>query len=114
MKTTWGSEIEAVLHAGVSLEPFGVQGWALPQADALAAIERLHSLGVPVVGGDAFERDGDRLALAYANWCCDLFPGEEIASYVARSADVAKRFVSEYRGRDPYFAIVPGPDLALS
>ncbi|NEX94032.1 Imm40 family immunity protein [Caulobacter sp. 17J65-9] len=107
MKTTWGSEVEAVLNSGVSLEPFGVQGWALPQVDALAAIERLRGLGVPVVGGDAFERKSGELVLAYANWCCELFPGEEIASYVDRSALVARRFVSEYRGRDPYFAIVP-------
>lgn len=62
-----GSEqIDSILGAGESLEMVGVGNWALDQAGALDAVQRLSCLGVAVAGGDVYAWKNGVLELAPA------------------------------------------------
>lgn len=106
----WSEKIDSILGAGKSLEMLGVRNWALDQAGALDALERLRDEGIAVSGGDVYRRENDRLEPTYDNWYCDRGDGEQVGEYVERSIGVAINYITEYLNPDgrAFFSLVPG------
>lgn len=106
----WSEIIDSILSAGESLEVPGVRNWALNQAGALCALERLHQEGIAVAGGDVYRLENGRLEPTYDNWYCDRGDGEQIGEFVERSIGVAVNYITEYSNSDEraFFSLVPG------
>jgi len=115
----WSEKIDSILGAGKSLEMLGVRNWALDQAGALDALERLRDEGIAVSGGDVYRRENDRLEPTYDNWYCDRGDGEQgpdplrgpsEGEYVERSIGVAMNYITGYLNSDgrAFFSLVPG------
>jgi len=106
----WSEKIDSILSAGESLEVLGVRNWALDQAGALYALERLHQEGIAVAGGDVYRLENGRLEPTYDNWYCDRSDGEQIGEFVERSIGVAMNYITEYLNSDgrAFFSLVPG------
>lgn len=106
----WSETIDSILGAGESLEMLGVRNWALDQAGALDAVERLHSKGIAVAGGDVYRLENGRLEPTYDNWYCDKCDDEPIGEYIEHSVHIAMSYISEYPNSDgrTFFSLVPG------
>lgn len=105
----WSEKIDSILREGESLETLGVRNWALDQAGALGAVERLSRERIAVAGGDVYRRENGRLETTYDNWYCNRKDGEQMSEYIERSVDIAKNYISEYPGSDSgvFFSLVP-------
>ncbi|WP_411850307.1 Imm40 family immunity protein [Stenotrophomonas sp. LGBM10] len=105
----WSEQVDSILGAGESLEVLGVRNWALDQAGALDALERLHHEGIAVAGGDVYRLENGRLEPTYDNWYCDRSDDESIDEYIERSIDIARSYISECPNSDgeTLFSLVP-------
>lgn len=94
---------------GVSLASLGLIEVALKTSDALLAVEILAQSGVSILGGDVYFARGSRIEPAYANWFTERRPSDTPDSYLNRSCDEARRYISEFPKRpdvEPLFVIV--------
>jgi hypothetical protein len=106
----WSKEVDSVLSMGISMDSLGVKNWALTRGQALEAIHHLSSIHIAILGGDVVTEERNCLAPTYDNWYCNRVSEESDDDYVRRSAEVARRYVQDYRetlARRALFAIVP-------
>ena len=90
-------EFETLLTAsGVSLASLGIRDIGLCRDDALKGIEILRSTQIPILGGDAYFRHGDRITLAKGSWHVDPRPFESREDYLNRSWNSAEAYVTEF------------------
>lgn len=110
MKNSWSKEIEAILSEGRSLIDVGIYNWAFTKSAALAAIERLASIGVPILGGDVYEIINGILQSNYDNWYCDPLADETEGEFLDRSLTKAEGYIKAYHAKEPdkiFFVLVP-------
>lgn len=110
MKNSWSKETEAILSEGRSLIDVGINNWAFTKSEALAAIERLASIDVPILGGDIYEIIDGILQSNYDNWYCDPQAGESEGEFLNRSLAKAEGYIRAYHAKDPdkiFFVLVP-------
>ena len=89
----------AWVDRGVHLEDLGISDLAWTITDALMLVDEAAKQGGAVLGGDVYvEVDGDWES-AYENWYCDKRPGEQLAGFVQRSAEEARRYLSNLQTR---------------
>jgi hypothetical protein len=102
-----------LLSTGISLHSIGIYNWALEKEQVLAALAKMKSLNIPVLGGDVYMYKDDRLVPTYANWFCDQLGEETNKDYVLRSIDTAKVYIKkiDLNGVVPYFVLVPGDSI---
>lgn len=107
----WSEHIDSILGVGEYLEMLGVRNWALDQAGALDAVEKLSCQGIAVAGGDVYRRENGRLESTYDDWYCNRNDGEQMDEYVERSTSLARNYISAYPNSDggAFFSLVPGP-----
>jgi hypothetical protein len=101
-------------HRGISLQNPGLQEKAFRRDDASYAVTLLRDAGVPILGGYVYFRRGDRIELAYDNWCADPKPDEDRDAYSKRSWDTTESYIQNYPdlGDDePLFVLVAGKAL---
>ena len=94
---------------GVSLEQLGLHELALRREDALAAIDLLEAAERPILGGDVFFIQGERVELAYANWSTSSKASESVSDYVARCCRDSRKYITDfphYEDRTPIFVLV--------
>jgi hypothetical protein len=104
----WSDAIDAVLSAGVSLAPIGSANWALSREDALAAVDKLYAMNVPILGGDVYRLENGDLIFEYGGWHSDQAVSESAGAFVARSWRETKTYIEEYPLKSALFVIVPG------
>lgn len=89
-------KVESILAVGHALHAFGVNNWALSQADALDAIEKLAVAGVAILGGDVYIAKDGRFEMNYDNWHCDG-SDEDYEIFVRKSAESATEYIRNYK-----------------
>lgn len=117
MDQVWSRTTDEILSVGEFLGEAGVRNWALTREQTLLAIAELGSEGIAVLGGDVYKRDGTVFAANGDSWHCDRDPAEDSETYVSRSVETARRYVTRYptqRSGETYFAVVPGNDPEAS
>lgn len=109
MKCVWSEDVDAVLSVGRTLKSIGVRNWALDRQAALAALERLATLQVAVLGGDVYAVRGESVESNYDSWYCTRDSGEGKAAFVVRSIAKAKSYIANYKAAtgSVLFAMVP-------
>lgn len=76
----------------------GVRGIGFMREPSLDALDTMQKYGrTAVLGGDVYEVVGGKLKVSYDNWHCDRQPGEDWASYVERSIEHSRGYISSYR-----------------
>jgi hypothetical protein len=111
MGKKWPSEVKEILGIGISLDVIGVNNWALSKEQALIALEKLFSIGVPILGGDVYTISNGEINSQYDNWYCERLQDETSMEFVNRSFVSANRYVQNYNSENIdsiYFVIVPG------
>jgi hypothetical protein len=111
MKIFWSEKIDEILKSSHPLMGIGVNNWALTRHEALIAIDKLMTLGVPILGGDVFEQTNDVLRHNYDNWYCNKLDNESIKDFIIKSHEKAKEYIESYHSNKPesiFFVIVPG------
>ncbi len=103
----YSAAVDAILSVGEQLTERGRGNWALPKVAAFDAVKRIGELGVAVLGGDVFRREGSELVFDYAGWSSDPQSGEEWQAFVARSLVETIAYISTYPDEQALFAIVP-------
>jgi hypothetical protein len=94
---TSSKEFEELLAvSGVSLASLGIRDIGLSRSDALKGVEILRNAKLPILGGDAYFRHGERITLATANWYADPRPFESKEDYLSRSWDSAKTYITRF------------------
>jgi hypothetical protein len=104
----WSEAIDAVLSTGVSLAPIGSSNWALNRNDALAAVDKLYAMKVPILGGDVYRLENGDLIFDYGGWYSDQEASESSGAFVVRSWRETKTYIEEYPLKTALFVIVPG------
>ena len=101
---------EFIRSRGVSLAEHGIEEYALPRRDALAAIDMAGVAGLPILGGDVVHLEHGRLRYPGDSWHCDRQAGEPYEDYVQRSLFESKAYVAAYLPTLThfYFVIVAG------
>lgn len=110
MKQIWPEDIGEILKIGKSLFGDGINNWALSKDQALIAIAKLHSIGVPILGGDVYILKDKVFSANYDNWYCDQLPQEEQSVFLNRSIAKARHFIEVYKSQEPektFFVLVP-------
>jgi hypothetical protein len=111
MENIWSVDVDSILSIGRSLENLGIRNWALERNDALAALQRLAEIEVPVLGGDVVVAKNGSLEISYDNWYCNRMREETDLAFLSRSIEVAREFILQYQAKSDVkylFAIVPG------
>lgn len=106
----FSKETEEILEIGKSLSSVGINNWALTKTEAMLVLEKLHSLEVPVLGGDVYEMIDGILQPNYDNWYCDPLNEEARKDFVNRSIDKARSYIEGYTLKDfnsVFFVLVP-------
>jgi hypothetical protein len=104
---SWSPAIDAILSVGERLTALGSWNWALPKAAVLGAVQRIGELGIGILGGDVYRREGSELVFDYGGWHSDAQPGEERQAFIARSLEETIAYISAYPDEQAFFAIVP-------
>ncbi|MFN4120705.1 hypothetical protein [Acidovorax sp.] len=100
-------EFLAILQQeGVSLQSEGVNDIALPLNTALRAIAILRTSRVATIGGEVWERVGDRFKPTYDGWTNEREDRIGESEYIDSSLNAAEKVVAFYssRGGDFYIA----------
>jgi hypothetical protein len=101
---------EQLLRAkGVSLLGLGLKEVALHRPDALLAAEQLRASSVPILGGDVYLFQGEKVEPAFANWHSDRRPGEEWQAFAERSYRETTEYLEAFPHRpnvEPVFVLV--------
>ncbi len=104
----WSENIESILSIGICLKNVGVNNWALNKKQALYAVEELKKNGVPILGGDVYEKQYCKFIQNYDNWFCDKKEYEKDEDFLSRSIQIAFNYINSYNANDKtYFVIVP-------
>lgn len=76
--------------------------------DALKAIELLRSEKTAILGGDVLSDEMGSLVYTYENWYCNKKSDEDQSSYINRSCDFAKKYISNIETRDKsnYYIVI--------
>jgi hypothetical protein len=71
--------------------------------EALAFVNYLQKLQIPILGGDVYYIDdnGD-IRLTYDNWYCDKMPEENNIEYYMRSIKITMDYINKYRSYQNY------------
>lgn len=107
MSFVWSEKIDSILSVGFFLDSLGIRNWALRRDEALAAIDQLEALGVPILGGDVYQLVNELPEHTYDSWYCDRGADEADPTYLRRSADEARRYIQAYLVGQAVFSIVP-------
>jgi Immunity protein 40 len=94
------STVTEILKVGISLEPIGINNWALSKEDAIKALDKLHQLQIPVLGGDVCENIEGVLRYNYDNWYCDRQSNEFKIDFVNRSITKARDYIDNYKSKN--------------
>ena len=106
---------EALLaHAdafGIDLQAIGLAARAFQRTHALDYVSIAEARGQCVLGGDVLVRESSRENWRHAreNWSCDRSDGERFSSYVRRSAQVARDYISKFADDDAAYVTVVWP-----
>lgn len=93
---------------GVSLKSEGVDDMALPLEAALRAISILRASRVPTVGGEVWERVGDRFKPTYDGWSLERENCIDENEYIDATLNAAEKVVGFYSSRNGVFFIAFG------
>ena len=88
---------QSVLSRGIPLKESGINNWAFDKEDALQVLCDLKSKGVPVFGGDVYEKKGTKIELGFDNWYCERNEHEDQSDFVERSILRAKSYITSYK-----------------
>ncbi|HEY0425775.1 MAG TPA: Imm40 family immunity protein [Rhodopila sp.] len=117
MPKNFSTVVESILSRGIDMEEFGSANWALCPEDALEALSKLHELGIPVLGGDVWEKRDGHPSLTLDNWFSRPKTDEPFAGFLERSIAEARNYIRSYRpsGNVEYlFEIVVDRSAGLS
>ena len=89
-------EIIEVLEVGDPMLDYGVNNWALNQAQANKAIDKLEKMMIPILGGDVYVFINGKYKSTNDHWALDQIPGESRHEYVSRTVSNAKYCVELY------------------
>lgn len=81
---------------GVSLESAGVNDRAFVPEDALSVLNILRDAGVPVVGGEVWKIDGDKLRMTNDIWEVDRSGCLDEYAYLQKSLSLAEKQTRKY------------------
>lgn len=106
---TWSDEIDQILSDGISLHDLGTNNWALDRPAALAAIDHLGAMRVPILGGDVYRLENGAMRSLYDSWHCDRRLTETDSDFLERSIAQARNYVEKYPPAEQmlYFTLVP-------
>jgi hypothetical protein len=76
---------ESVLSKGVQVGPEEPSEIAWPLVLSTKVINAVKESGLAIVGGDLYEKVGERFKPAYENWSIDIERGEKWEEYVKRT-----------------------------
>lgn len=91
------STVRDILSRGISLEESGINNWAFDKDGALQALCDLRAEGLPVLGGDVYEKKGPKIELGFDNWYCERNQNEDENDFVERSILKAESYIKSYR-----------------
>jgi Immunity protein 40 len=103
----WSEKIDAVLVNGLSLEEYGIANYALSRTNALIAIDKLRNMGVTILGGDVYLREGINWKSTGDSWCIEIQDGNISDQSVNFGYEKALEYINNHRIEDIYFSIVP-------
>jgi hypothetical protein len=95
---------------GISLAALGLREVALPTGDALDGVRVLKELSVPILGGDVYFEELEKVKPGYANWHVDRRDGETRQEFALRSCLKAEDYIAKFPrqiGGQPLFVLVP-------
>jgi len=104
---SWSPAVDEILSTGERLTALGSWNWVLSKAAALEAVRRIGDLGVGILGGDVYRREGAELVFDYAGWHSDPRPEEPASDSIARSIGEAAGYISAYPNEAAMFSLVP-------
>jgi len=88
--------LEILEREGASLESEGVSDVGLPPEGAMRAITILRRAGIGIIGGEVWERKGDRITPTYDIWYVNRADYQEMNEFLQSSWAMAEREVSRY------------------
>ncbi|MCG8312328.1 MAG: Imm40 family immunity protein [Pseudomonadales bacterium] len=107
---------QAILEKGLATYPEDSSEIAWPIALANEVVGKVNEAGLAILGGDIYERNGQRFKPAYEHWHSEIWPGEKWEDFVLRSYVEAKAYLKSYWLKEEQWfvlVVVEKPDASM-
>lgn len=94
--------LDRLISQGFSLASLGVTEHALSALQMDGLLEEAIRSNVAVLGGDVYYQSNVGICPGSESWFCDRLDDERYSEYVARSVQVASKYISDYNCDGPF------------
>lgn len=91
---------------GISLAGSGVNDTGLPPRSAAKAIQILKDSGIALIGGEAWQKVGERFVPIYDIWNIERGDFPDLQDYLRESWRLAESHVARHEKRDDIFLVL--------